>query len=140
MKRVSPLVITGLIALLTACAEGFAQLDVEIPAGFTGLATIVVEDSTCPPISRRDGRRTIVVDANGRGCISEAYPTGWIIARYFYSGPRRVELPVSQHGRLSVWPWGVGTLVERGVVKRVDFSFSVDREPRSKAKQVDRHD
>jgi hypothetical protein len=116
--------------MLAGCSLTGRQLDIEVPSGFVGRAEIELSNPSCPPITSRRGRRVIALNAQGRACVSEEFPSGWISLRYFYSGDDGREIPHgNESGAVGVWPGGVGELVSKGRVEKRYFSFKIGPRP-----------
>jgi hypothetical protein len=93
-----------LVALFVLFGCSVDAVDIEIPAGYVGKATLQFENPACPPLGRNGWRRMVRVKPDGSYCTSSEKLGSTMHLAFYYVG-------TNSRTRLKQTGWGEGGMI-----------------------------
>jgi hypothetical protein len=118
-----------IFSVLAGCSVD--GVDIEIPAGYVGKATLQFENPTCPAMERNGGRKVVRVKPDGSYCTSsETLGSTIDLAFYYVSTDSRTRLKQTRWGEGGMI-WGIAgpsSGFENAVASKPEYEFLVGTE------------
>ncbi len=112
------------LSLAPGCERKRTPSVYEIPEGYRGWVTIDFGVPSCPPLSLRDGKYIVVIQASGKACTSSAPEYGYARDEFYFVGRRRAPIAETHEGQGGlIWGGGMAGLGPAGKQRIIGHFF-----------------